>query len=194
MTATRRHAERGVSLVEVLVTMVVLGFGLLGIAALQAKSQVGAVESYQRAQAVVLLQDMRARLAGNPANAADYVTDTALGTDDGQPADCTTVAAGSARDKCDWSQALKGAAIAGAQSSGSTTAVIGARGCVEVIQTENAAKGVCQPGIYRVSVAWQGLHPTVASNLACGQGRYGADDADRRAIAVQVAIGLPNCK
>jgi type IV pilus assembly protein PilV len=103
------------------------------------------------------------------------------------------VAAGSARDKCEWSQALKGAAIAGAQSSGSTTAVIGARGCIEVLQTPNPAKGVCLAGIYRVSVAWQGLHPTVASHLACGQGHYGADDAYRRAIAVRVAIGLPNC-
>ena len=193
MNAPRIHGERGFSLVEVLVTAVVLGFGLLGIAALQAKTQVGAVESYQRAQAVVLRQDRRARLAGNPAQAADYVTSTALGTNDGQPTDCTTLAAGSARDKCEWSQALKGAAIAGAQSSGGTTAVLGARGCIEVIQTANPASGVCQPGIYRVTVAWQGLHPTVTSNLACGQGQYGADDANRRAIAVRVAIGLPNC-
>jgi type IV pilus assembly protein PilV len=50
--------QRGTSLVEVLVTVIVLAFGLLGIAALQAKAQVGNLEAYQRAQAVVLLQDM----------------------------------------------------------------------------------------------------------------------------------------
>ena len=53
--------ERGLTLIEVLVTLVILVFGLLGIAAFQAKAQVGSIEAYQRAQAVVLLQDMRAR-------------------------------------------------------------------------------------------------------------------------------------
>jgi type IV pilus assembly protein PilV len=183
---------RGLSLIEVLVTMVVLAFGLLGIAALQAKAQVGAVESYQRAQAVVLLQDMRARLAGNPNAAADYVTASPLGTADSQPDDCTTVAAGAARDKCEWSHALKGAAIAGAQSGNGANTVIGARGCVEELQAANPATGVCRPGLYRVSVAWQGLHPTKASSLACGKDQYGPD-TNRRAIAVQVAIGLPRC-
>jgi type IV pilus assembly protein PilV len=51
---------------------------------------------------------------------------------------------------------------------------------------------VCQPGIYRISVAWQGLHPTLAPALSCGANLYGPD-ANRRAIAVQVTIGLPDC-
>ncbi|MCS0630392.1 type IV pilus modification protein PilV [Telluria mixta] len=182
----------GLSLVEVLVTVVVLAFGLLGIAALQAKVQVGSIEAYQRAQAVVLVDDMRARILGNPAHAADYVTETPLGKSDTQPADCTTVAVGTARDQCEWSQELKGAA----EQSGAGTAtgaMIDARGCVEQLQAPDPAAGVCKPGIYRVSVAWQGLHPTRAPGLACGANQYGADDANRRAIAVQLAIGLPSC-
>ena len=63
-------SERGVTLVEVLVTVVILAFGLLGIAAFQAKAQVGSIEAYQRAQAVVLLQDMRKR-PGRPATNAN---------------------------------------------------------------------------------------------------------------------------
>lgn len=187
----RRHASAGLSLVEVLVTVIVLAFGLLGIAALQAKVQVGSIESYQRAQAIVLLDDLRARLLGNAAHAADYVTTTPLGTNDSQPADCTTLAIGSARDLCEWSQELKGAAeqtAAGAASG----AMIKARGCVEQLQAPDTTAGVCQPGIYRLSVAWQGMHATRASSLACGANQYGAD-ANRRAIAVQVAIGLPDC-
>jgi type IV pilus assembly protein PilV len=181
----------GLSLVEVLVTVVVLAFGLLGIAALQAKVQVGSIEAYQRAQAVVLMDDMRARIVGNAAHAADYVTETPLGKDDTQPDDCTTLALGSARDQCEWSQELKGAAeqtAAGAASG----AMIDARGCVEQLQAPDPSAGVCRPGVYRVSVAWQGLHPTRASALACGANQYGAD-ANRRAISVQLAIGLPSC-
>ncbi|HWJ93407.1 MAG TPA: type IV pilus modification protein PilV, partial [Telluria sp.] len=71
--------QHGVTLVEVLVTVIVLAIGLLGIAAFQSKAQVGSVEAYQRAQAVVLLQDMSGRLSGNRDHAADYVTPNPLG-------------------------------------------------------------------------------------------------------------------
>jgi type IV pilus assembly protein PilV len=189
----RPHASAGLSLVEVLVTVVILAFGLLGIAALQAKMQVGSIEAYQRAQAVVLLDDMRARVLGNPAHAADYVTATPLGTiDTTQPDDCTTRAIGSARDLCEWSRELKGAAEQNAAGANSG-AMIGARGCVEQLQAPDSSAGVCQPGIYRITVAWQGMHETLAPSLACGKGLYGAKDANRRAIAVQVTIGLPSC-
>lgn len=187
----RPFASAGLTLVEVLVTVVVLAFGLLGIAALQAKMQVGSIESYQRAQAVVLLDDMRARLLGNPAHAPDYVTTAPLGTGDSPPTDCTSLAIGAARDRCEWSQELQGSAEKTSAGSASG-AMVGARGCVEQLQAPNPAAGVCQPGIYRISVAWQGLHPTLAPSLSCGANRYGAD-ANRRAIAVQVTIGLPDC-
>jgi type IV pilus assembly protein PilV len=186
--------QRGTSLVEVLVTVIVLAFGLLGIAALQGKAQMGNLESYQRAQAVVLLQDMRARLSSNGANAASYLTATAVGTNDSQPADCSGAADTAARDLCEWSNALKGAAeVDTTNSSTKVGAMLGARGCIEQLQATNAATGVCQPGIYRLSVVWQGMHPTKVSSLACGKNAYGTDDSYRRAIAVQVAVGLPNC-
>jgi type IV pilus assembly protein PilV len=186
-------SQRGVTLVEVLVTVVILAFGLLGIAAFQAKAQVGSIEAYQRAQAVVLLQDMRARLTGNPDHAADYVTDVPLGTNDAAPTDCSTTATSAARDKCEWSHALNGAALTeSVQANSTSTALLGARGCIEQLQASDATAGVCQPGIYRITVAWQGLHATLAPALACGRNAYG-DDSNRRAVAVQVAIGLPHC-
>jgi type IV pilus assembly protein PilV len=184
--------EGGLTLIEVLVTLVILVFGLLGIAAFQAKAQVGAVEAYQRAQAVVLLQDMRARLAGNPAHAGDYKTATPVGTNDGLGSDCSTAATASASDLCEWSRALKGAALAAGSTGNASSAVIGARGCVEELQAKDETPGLCKPGIYRVTVAWQGLHPTKAPALACGKDLYGKD-SNRRAISVQVAIGVPRC-
>jgi type IV pilus assembly protein PilV len=184
------RGQRGTTLVEVLVTMVVLAFGLLGIAAFQAKAQVGTLESYQRAQAVVLLQDLRARIAGNANAAADYVTDTPLGTGDGLSGDCGALALGAARDKCEWSQELKGASeLSGSAKVGAMT---GARGCVEELQAKDDSAGVCRAGLYQVTVAWQGLHPTRAPALACGRDQYGAD-TNRRAISVLVAVGVPHC-
>jgi type IV pilus assembly protein PilV len=184
-------AQRGVSLVEVLITMVVLAFGLLGLAAFQTKAQVGSIESYQRAQAAVLLQDMQSRLSGNSADAANYLTGTPLGTGDGQDTDCSLAAAGSARDKCEWSAALKGAAEKrdGGALGG---AMEGARGCITQVQVQNTARGVCTPAIYLVSVAWQGLHATRAPAQACAKDKYGAD-TNRRVISARVAVGLPTC-
>lgn len=184
------HRQHGVTLVEVLVTVIVLSIGLLGIAAFQSKAQVGSIEAYQRAQAVVLLQDMSARLSGNRAHAADYVTDDPLGTGDASPADCSTVAAGSERDKCEWSNALKGAAEE--QAGSKVGAMRGARGCIEELTAKDETPGVCQPGVYQLTVAWQGLHPTRAPSLACGKNLYGPDTS-RRAISVRVAVGLPHC-
>jgi type IV pilus assembly protein PilV len=190
---TSPSSQRGTTLVEVLVTVIILAFGLLGIAALQAKAQVGTIESYQRAQAVVLLQDMRARISSNGANAASYVTTSAIGYDGTALADCSTLTSTAAQDLCSWSNALKGAAEVDSTTNNKVGAMQGARGCIEQLQAENAAAGVCQPGIYRITVAWQGMHPTKTPSLSCASGSYGKDDRFRRAIAVQVAIGLPHC-
>jgi type IV pilus assembly protein PilV len=71
--------------------------------------------------------------------------------------------------------------------------MIGARGCVEQLQARDPTPGVCQPGIYRATVAWQGMHATKAPVLTCGKDSYGDNDNMRRAISVRIAIGTPSC-
>lgn len=56
------RGQRGFSLIEVLVTMVVVGVGLLGIAALQAKSLQHAYASHQRTLATIQANDLVERL------------------------------------------------------------------------------------------------------------------------------------
>jgi type IV pilus assembly protein PilV len=97
-----------------------------------------------------------------------------------------------ARDKCEWSNALKGAA----EKTGSSLigAMIGARGCIEQLQLRDISVGVCKPGVYRVTVVWQGLNPTAAPSLTCASAfSYGSTTALRRAIATNVTLGLPSC-
>ncbi len=50
--------------------MVILAIGLLGLVGLQGRLHVTQVESYQRAQALILLQDMSNRIALNRNDAA----------------------------------------------------------------------------------------------------------------------------
>jgi type IV pilus assembly protein PilV len=203
-------SQRGFALLEVLLTIVILAFGLLGLLGMQSRMSVAEVEAYQRAQATLLVSDMADRMRASPFAVCtgtgtdaqrnvcmadrlqNYVTSSVLGTGDTQPADCSTTALGSARDECEWSNALKGAAET---VSGATVgAMAGARGCIEQVQAPDASAGVCTPGIYRVSAVWQGLNPTVQPSITCGAGYYGSDEKFRRVVAARVSIGLPLCK
>jgi type IV pilus assembly protein PilV len=187
-----RRRQRGTTMLEVLVTILILAFGMLGLAGLQAKIHLAEMEAYQRAQAVVLLSDMVERINANRANAANYVTGTAtpLGTGDTQSITCPT-ATGAARDQCEWSNALKGAAETA--STVRVGAMIGARGCIAQLQAPNTNAGVCKPGIYQVTVVWQGLNATVAPSLACASASSYGGTALRRAIAVNVSVPLNSC-
>lgn len=188
-TIIRRCRECGTSLIEVLITIVILAFGLLGLAGMQSKLHLTSSESYQRAQAIVLLNDLGERISANRAQAASYVTASPLGTGDSEPADCTTVAAGPLRDRCEVSNALKGTAEK--KSSTNAGAMTDARACVTQIQPADTV--ACTHGIYQVTVVWQGLHKTRApQETDCGQGLYG-DETYRRAISLRVTIGTPTC-
>ena len=189
MTKTHRR-QRAFTLIEVLITLVIIAIGVLGLAALQGRSHLSAVESAQRAQAVALINDMASRININRAHAEEYGTVTPLGTGTAD-ADCTALAAGAARDQCEWGELLKGAAEV--RGSTKTGAMIGARGCIEVVQTADPAATVCRPAIVRITTAWQGLVESSAPTLSCGEGDYGDDDTLRRAVATEVVIGLPKC-
>jgi type IV pilus assembly protein PilV len=174
-------SNKGFSLIEVLVTIVILTIGLLGLAGLQFRALTSQMESYQRSQALILLKDMTDRIDNNRANAANYVTTTPLGTNYGA---CTAIGAGSAGDLCEWSNALLGAAEL--DSAGKPVgAMIGARGCISQIVAP--ASGV--PAQYVVSVAWQGLNNTATPAVTCGQNQY-SNEALRRVVSLPLSIAI----
>lgn len=167
----------GFSLIEVLITMLILMFGLLGLAGLQGRALTTQMEAYQRSQALILVKDMADRLNANRKNATTYVTSTPLGTGDSQPSTCATLA-GKERDFCEWSNALKSAAEV--QGSSQVGAMIGARGCIyNTVASE--------PRQFLVAVAWQGLNRTAAPAVDCGANLYG-NDALRRVVTLVVTI------
>ena len=180
---TMTKSSRGVSLIEVLITIVILAVGLLGLAGLQVRLQTSEVESYQRTHALMLLEDMADRIAVNRKNIADYVTAAPLGTGDGLPTACAGV--GQALDECEWSNALKGAAETSAGTN--VGAMIGARGCIDDLGTGDQ---------YMITIAWQGLTPISVPASNCGAGLYDSaagegncvGDLCRRTISTMVRV------
>ena len=175
--------QSGSSLIEILVTILILAIGFLGLAGFMVQQQNQNIDSYQRAQALLLLNDMSQRIQSNRANAAHYVTGTEIPLGIGMT--CPTANATLAeQDLRSWCKGLQGAAeTLGAQQVG---AMVGARGCVESIG----------PQQYAVTVAWQGMAPVAAPAGACGAGLYNGatgspcvNDLCRRTVTTLVRLG-----
>lgn len=167
--------QAGTTMIEALITIVITAFGLLGVAAVQARMHVAEMEAYQRAQATILLRYITDRINANRRNASSYVT-AEVGANKGQQ-DCTALA-GADRDLCEWSNLLAGA---GETLNGQRVGtLIGARGCV--VATDPVARR------YTVSIVWQGFAPTTAPTATtCGVGAY-TDERLRRAMVAPITI------
>jgi type IV pilus assembly protein PilV len=191
-----RHALRGASMIEVLVTMVIIAFGLLGMAGLQMRLQSSEMEAYQRTQALLLLDDLRSRIEANRLEAAKYAEGAPVATPVGAGmVNCPVTDATSTRAEVDvkeWCEALKGAA----ESAGGIKvgAMVGGRGCVEALPV-----GAAGDQLYRVEVAWQGLTPIAAPTETCGAGQYNGT-ADSKCLndlcrrVVSTVIRMANLK
>ena len=166
MRLSNRRSQRGALMIEVLVTIVILAIGLLGMMQMQGRLQKSEMESYQRTQAVMLVNDMASRIESNRANIDSYLTGglspayLGVGGND-TPCDSTLADGLQLGDSGEWCRALEGAGET--QGTTSVGAMVGARGCVELID-----------GQYTVTVVWQGLTPISAPPLevACGANLY----------------------
>ncbi len=67
--------SRGLTLVEVLVTLVIISVGLLGVAALQLTTVRNNYDSFVRSQAAMLASDMLDRMRANRNQAEKYAVD-----------------------------------------------------------------------------------------------------------------------
>jgi type IV pilus assembly protein PilV len=100
----RRCAQTGMTLIEVLVTLVLISVGLLGVAALQLTSLRNNQESYVRSQAAMLAADILDRMRSNQTGfaAGDYDMESDASGFDETGTDGTTAAT----DIAAWQDAI----------------------------------------------------------------------------------------
>ena len=198
---TRGSSAAGFSLIEVLVAILIVVVGLLGLAGMQARAQIAEFESYQRAQALVLLYDMVERINNNRATASCFAitTTTAFYGDTGNPVApaCGTSSPANntmaVASMTAWDNQLQGSSERKGAAATQVGAMIGARGCVSYdVNTEyvNASTGVniSGTGEYTIAVSWQGMADTFAPTKACGAGLYGSETR-RRTVWTTMRIG-----
>ena len=200
-----RQRQTGFNMLEILFSLLVVTTGLLGLAGTQVIAQRAELESYQRAQAVVLMTDIVDRINTNRKAAICYniTTDSVngvgyLGTAGAQkysiagytcPAVATNPAA-VARAQLDL-QFIDEMLLGSAEKVGTSQvgAMLGARACIGFDVASQS---------YTVAVAWQGTtstfspagwptanNPAVARN--CALNLYGTD-TQRRVVWTTIMI------
>jgi type IV pilus assembly protein PilV len=141
-TARRNAGQRGFTMVESLVALIVLSVGLLGVAGLYVSTLKAERTAQFRTQAVTLVNDMVDRVRANASargsyNLADYSTAPASHDCVGEAMPCTRENL-AAEDLATWIASTKSTLPAG---SGTVSVAL--------------AAGVGQPDTYTVSVEWQ---------------------------------------
>lgn len=201
-----RSRMQGFNMLEVLVALVIVMTGLLGLAGLQARAQVMELESYQRAQALVLLYDMVDRINNNRETASCFHFTTAtttgtpyLGDPTGGSHASPACSASSPQNNTlavnsmtDWDNILRGASEKKGAGATEVGAMTGARGCVTYDATSeflDATTGAAINGTgqYTVAVSWQGMSDTFAPTVACGKDLYGSE-TKRRTVWVTLRM------
>ena len=186
----RIHQQRGLSLLELLVSLVVFSIGLLGIAGLQMASKQASYEGLQRTLASQvaygLLEDMR--MNGDAMNVYLAAGEIGGGSRGAEPVpNCNGAAVCNAAQKAThdlwfWEQVLDG----NLEMDGN----VGTGGLVlPTLCIRGPAGGIA--GIYAVTIVWRGSASLINGNASvCGSasGNYGADNEFRRIMQIPTYI------
>lgn len=190
----KRHADRGFTLIEVLITLIVFAIGILTVAGLQIVSKKTNYDAVQRTTASMLAQDIIQRMRANGDTSwGSYITEDLGGSSLGVPAsNCSTAgvtcspAQMATYDLYSWEQAIDGA------SDGNTGGLVDPSACIR-----GPAGG--GEGSYIIILAWRGVNelsnPTIdagtggiATGCGAGDGNYGTNDANRRVLMVSTYL------
>lgn len=186
---TSRRA--GFTIVEVLISMVIVSLALLSSIAMQTLSKRSNFDAAQRTTAAHLAGSLLERMRNNPDALLTYITAGDLG--DGSlgllpPTDCTLAAADCTADQLagydlwEWEQLIDGRfeMDAGRAVGG----LLNPTACIR-------GPGFGGNGVYVVAIAWRGManigNP-VLDNCGVGLRDYGDNNANRRLLFVQTFI------
>ena len=184
--------QRGFALIEVMVTVLVITFGLISLAGLQLATKRGGNTSYQRTLALTVANEMMERINLNASQAAAYNTGLNTGLGRGSLGavgkDCTQIAGActpaelAAWDLWNWERRLDGAGIQDANAN-DASGLLEARGCV--VFTPDGA-GSPNSGQVRIIVSWRSLTDTTdaatTAALTCGAVATGSDAGRQQVV------------
>ncbi len=186
--------QRGASLLEVLIALIILSVGLLGVASLQGMSKAASYQSYQRTQATNLVDGIIERIRANPTAAASYHTglNTPLGggTKSTPSPDCSSSACTEAQlaayDLWEFEQTIDGAHITLADAS-KVGGLLNPKGCIVF----TAAAGKINTGKLSVILSWEGMMETTdaatSAAVTCGA-TAATTDISRRQIVINAYL------
>ena len=183
--------QRGFTLLEVMIALLIFGVGLLTVAALQTVSKRANYEAVQRTTASFLALDMLERMRVNKGRLNRYTQGNMElgGGQRGVPGTlCTSLA-----DACDgidianadlyeWEQRLDG--VAEDQGGNATGGLLSPTACLD-------GPGGGGTGVYTVAIAWRGvteLTDPTADDCGDDTGLYGADNEFRRILVISAFI------
>ena len=187
--------ERGASLIEVAIAILVLSIGAIGLASLQISAKRAGFEAMQRTEASALAMDIFERMRANPGVLDDYVT---VGVGEAvrawsgvaeptppcatDPNDPCTAAQMATRDMWEWERALNGGT-----TSNDAGGLVRPTGCVSL----DAVGG----RLVTVEIAWEGFDvlKNAGAGAGCGTGSYdstgGVVDGNRQLLRMTSYVG-----
>lgn len=172
MNGITGNRHRGMTLIEVLVALLVLGIGVMGYAALQLNAVRMSEDTYSRSQAMAIAQDLIERMRANQSASSFYRT-AAAWSNPGNPANYPCYAAADAANLTPCAPAAM--AVADIQLVSKTTREMLPNGSVLVNACNGAASLTC------VTVAWD---QTAAAQ--CNQTQIVDDNRGQNASCVVV--------
>lgn len=199
MPARKRQRAGGFALIEIMVTVLVISFGLISLAGLQLATKRGGNSSYQRSIALSVANEMLEKIATNATVAGSYSTGlnaplgaASLGA--APPTNCLvdqcTPLQMANWDRWNWERRLDGFSIISPDDS-AAAGLIEPRGCVVFTPTDPTEPNT---GVVRVIVSWRSLTDTVdqatTNDVTCGAAGAGTD-ASRQQVVLNSYIVNP---
>lgn len=142
-----RHRAQGFTLIEVLVTLLIVAIGLLAAAGLQILSKKAAFDAQQRTTATLLAQDIIERMRANTGQLARYHNTEVKAEPTNQ--NCNSTSKCTALQLVTFDISRWWQALIGANESGNAGGLSNPTGCISVV-------GGCR---VRVAIAWRGVTP-----------------------------------